>query len=427
MAKTEGLTEYYKLLVFVFLFGYAGTVWGGLTYYIGIPLGYMNWLKASSTQIGLVSALFWGGFAFPQIFAAYMSESKLIKKWFIAASLGLSCVGFLVAGVYIFATGASNAPLSTWIFLICFAWAALVAGFYIPPYFAMIFKLIPSSKLGQLLGIMFAIEYLGIFLTGFTMDAVNKCFPEPYNYAVVFTATFVMTLVSLLLLLWLKEPEGNAVVSAPSFGIYARDFFAIFWKDRPFTTFIFGKWLMSGHIVMLAFLLTYLIKVKGFPKESVGWFTALNGLGLFIGGFTITKIADVFGPKYLLITAQVICIIYTALAWLVPSTSLVVIFAAFIISGMCQIADNVGYTNSTLFYCPSEDKTTYCAAVNLGIILPMIFLPVIMGKLMDWNILTFNGTFTVAMCMMVAAILYIALVVENPKAFVAMKNAQKGS
>jgi MFS family permease len=175
---------------------------------------------------------------------------------------------------------------------------------------------------------------------------------------------------------------------------------------------------------MLAFLLTYLIKEKNYSDPSGGWFTSLNGLGLFIGGFTITKIADVWGPKYLLITAQILAIIYTVLAWLVPSSSTAIIFIAFVVSGMCQISDNVGYTNSTLFYCPSEDKTTYCAAVNIGIILPMIFLPVIMGKLMDWGIISFGGTFTVALLMMVAAIIYIALVVENPKSFLAMKNSK---
>jgi MFS family permease len=420
----SSMKEYYKLLVFVFVFGLAGTIWGGLTYYIGIPLGFMNYLKASSLQIGLISALFWGGFAIPQIIAAYMSESKPIKKRFIAVSLSLSGIGFLVAGLYVFLTGAVNQSQTITVFIICFAWAALVAGFYIPAYFAMAFKMIPSDKLGQLLGIMFAVEYGGIFLAGPTMEMVNKNFPVPYNYALVFTVTFVMTLVSILLLLTLKEPEGEVVKTAPTFAAYARNFFKIYVVDTSFTKFIFGKWLMSGHIIMLAFLLTYLIKEKAYSDPSGGWFTSLNGLGLFIGGFTITKIADVWGPKYLLITAQLLAILYTVLAWLVPSSSTAIIFIAFVVSGMCQISDNVGYTNSTLFYCPSEDKTTYCAAVNIGIILPMIFLPIIMGKLMDWGVISFSGTFTVALLMMVAAIIYIALVVENPKAFVAMKTAK---
>ena len=77
----------------------------------------------------------------------------------------------------------------------------------------------------------------------------------------------------------------------------------------------------------------------------------------------------------------------------------------------------------TLFCCPTADKSTYVAAVNLGIILPMIFLPIIMGKLMDLGIFGFNGTFAFSVILMIIAIIYIATVVENPKAFVDMKAA----
>ena len=44
-----------------------------------------------------------------------------------------------------------------------------------------------------------------------------------------------------------------------------------------------------------------------------------------------------------------------------------------------------------------------------------------MGKLMDLGIFSFNGTFPVALIKMVTAILYITFVVENPKAFINMK------
>ena len=80
MEKQESLKEYYKYLVFIFLFGVAGTVWGGMTYFVGIPVAYLTYLNASSTKIGLISTIFWAGFAIPQIIAAYKSESLPIKK-----------------------------------------------------------------------------------------------------------------------------------------------------------------------------------------------------------------------------------------------------------------------------------------------------------------------------------------------------------
>ncbi len=41
------LREYQKLYVFAFIFGFGGSVWGGLTYYIGQPIAYLSFLNAS--------------------------------------------------------------------------------------------------------------------------------------------------------------------------------------------------------------------------------------------------------------------------------------------------------------------------------------------------------------------------------------------
>ena len=80
MANNQSLKEYYKYCVFAFIFGFGGSVWGGMTYFLGIPVAYLSFLKASPTQIGLITAIFWAGFAFPQVWAAYKSESLTIKK-----------------------------------------------------------------------------------------------------------------------------------------------------------------------------------------------------------------------------------------------------------------------------------------------------------------------------------------------------------
>jgi len=421
MANDQSLREYYKYVVFAFLLGFGGTVWGGMTYFMGIPVAYLNYLKASSTQVGLVTAIFWAGFAFTQIWAAYQSESLTIKKRYIGWALILSSLGFLLSGIYILITGASNRPLSITLFLLFFAWACAIAGLYIPANFTLLFKIIPPERLGHLLGIMFAIQFGGIFLSGFAIEAINGAFPEPTNYAVLFILTFFITIIASLVMFSLKEPEGESVKSAPSFGAYIGKLADIFRTDTLFTKFVVGKWLMTGHYIMVAFLLYFFLNVRGLDPARSGWSSGLNGLGLLIGGFTITKIADIYGPKYMLVTSQIMAMVYTAIALLVPSASLGVFALAFVITGLAQISDNVGYTNMTLFCCPTLDKSAYVAAVNIGIILPMIFLPIIVGKLMDRGIIGFTGTFVISLIMMIAAILYILTVVRNPKAFEEMK------
>jgi len=421
MANSDSLREYYKYVVFAFLLGFGGTVWGGMTYFMGIPVAYMKYLNASSTQVGLISAIFWAGFAFTQIWAAYSTEAKPIKKWYIGWCLILSSVGFLVSGIYIVLTGSVNQSLSITLFLLLFLWATAIGGLYIPANFTLLFKIIPTDRLGNLLGIMFAIQFGGIFLSGFAIKAINNSFAEPMNYAVLFILTFFITIAACLVMFALKEPEGEATKTSPTFGAYLGKLVNIYKEDKLFSRFIVGKWIMSGHYIMVAFLLYFFLQERGMDPSNSGWSSALNGLGLFIGGFTITRIADAYGPKYMLITSQIVALVYTLIAWLVPGVNPGIFMAAFLVTGLAQISDNVGYTNMTLFSCPTMDKSTYVAAVNIGIILPMIFLPMIIGKFMEMGLFGFNGMFTISAVMMVAAILYIWKFVDNPKAFVDMK------
>ena len=200
----------------------------------------------------------------------------------------------------------------------------------------------------------------------------------------------------------------------------------VYKTDMLFTKFIFAKWLMCGNYVMQAFLLTFLMQERGFSPDNAGWFPTFFGLGLMIGGVTIAKIADVYGPKQMLITSQILAVAYTLIAWLFPAVNPVFIIA-FLVIGFAQQSDNVGYTNMTLFCCPSADKSTYVAAVNVGFFLPMVFLPIIVGKLMGAGIIGFTGVFTISLILMAAAIVYILAVVENPKAFVDMKAAPAAS
>ncbi len=109
----------------------------------------------------------------------------------------------------------------------------------------------------------------------------------------------------------------------------------------------------------------------------------MHGLGMFIGGFTITKIADMYGPKQMLITSHIIAVIYTLMIWLIPNASPMLLFVTFAITGLAQISDNVGYSNMCLICCPTLDKSTYVAVTNVGVNILTVPLPMIFGKLMD--------------------------------------------
>jgi MFS family permease len=224
-----------------------------------------------------------------------------------------------------------------------------------------------------------------------------------------------------LILLGIDEPEGEQIPGESSFGSYLKKCLVILKTDRLFVRFLVAKWLMSGHYVIMAFLLVYLIRFRGFDPLNAGWFSSLYALGLAIAGFTLAKISDLYGPKYMLMTSQLIALVYMTMIWLIPGNSMVILFIAFVITGLAEMSDNVGYTNMSIFCCPTEDKSTYIAVTNVGVTPFMVILPVVTGRLIDMGILTYQHTFGIAMGMMVAATVYIFLVVKNPEEYVRIK------
>ncbi len=424
MSNKESLKEFYKYNIFVFFLGFGGPTWGAFTIFFSIPVAYLTFLNASKMQIGLITAIYWAGFAIPQVWAAYATETKTIKVKFMAKVILLAGFAWLFLGLYILFTKGANAGLSIWLFLLLFAWSCILTGMYIPANFSMLFKIIPTERLGKLLGIAFAITFGAYVISGPVITKISDTFGEPMNYALLFLLTFAITILCVIVLLTIKEPEGEPVEGSVSLGAYIGKCISIIKTDKILIKFIIGKWIMSGHYIMLAFLLAYLISERGFDPMKSGWFTSFHAIGLIIGGFTFTKIADIYGPKYMLLTSHILAIIYTVIAWLSPSSASWIIFVVFVITGMAQISDNVGYTNMCLLCCPTFDKSTYIAVTNIGVNIFNVPLPIILGLLMDKEILNYNGTFTIVICMMVVAIIYILTVMKNPKVYIEMKTAQ---
>jgi MFS family permease len=419
------MREYLKYSGFAALFGFGGSVNGSMTYYLGIPAAYLAYLGAGATQIGLLTAIMWAGFSIPQLWAAYATEARTVKKRFMASALILSSLTWLLVGGGILVYGAAKSSLLVWIFLLVYAWAVSWIGMFMPANFSLLFKITPTAHLGHLIGIVFAIQFLGSFAGGFAINAINRAWNAPGNYTVLFLLTVAISIIIAGILLWIREPEGESVRPAPSFGDYLKKCAVILRTDRLFLRFLVAKWLMSGHYVIMAFLLVYLIRTHGFDPRNAGWIVSFNALGLALAGFTLAKISDAFGPKYMLLTSQLIAVLYVSLVLFVPSPSLPLLCLIFVITGLAEMSDNVGYTNMSLFCCPTEDKSTYIAVTNVGIIPFMILLPMLIGRMIDLKFIGYEQTLFIALGMMISAIFFILLFLDNPPEYVRMKIAAR--
>lgn len=424
MGNPKSLGGFYKYCVFAFFNGFGGSVWGGFTYYIGIPVVYLTFLKASSLEIGLITAIFWGALAIPQFWAAYISEARSIKKNWIAGVIITSSFSWLILGIYILTTGAADQRLSIWLFLVLYAWACFIKAFDVPANSAMVFKLIPTEKLGRLGGIAGSLQYFGIVAVGLIITRINLAFDKPFNIGVMFIATFAVSVVMSLLMFTIGEPENETSHMSPHFPAFLRKCAVILKTDRIFTKFIIGKWLMSGQHVMLAFLLVYLLTERAISPVTAGLFSSLHALGSIVSGLTIARFNDIYGPRFMFLLSQILALLYMTVAWLAPGTSTPLIIAVFIITGIAIGADWCGVGYMMLQCCPTEDKSTYVALTFLGVNVLTVPLPILFGRLMDMGILHYSGLFAILVAMTVLALVYIVTVLENPATFIEMKKAQ---
>lgn len=421
MGNPQSLRGYYKYTVFAFLNGFGGSVWGGFTFYIGIPVIYLSFLNASSVQIGLVTAIFWGALAIPQFWAAYISETKPLKKYWIGGVIMTSCITWLILGLYILLTGAVNRNLSIWLFLILYILACFIKAFDVPANSALIFKLIPDDKLGKLGGILGSMQQLGMVSVALVVTKINVTFQPPVNIAVMFLATVAVSVVMSLLLFTTEEPENEIAERSHSFIAFLGKVGTILKTDEVYVKFIVGKWLMSGYYIMMAFILVFLMKERRVDTVTAGWFSSMYAFGAIVAGFTIARYNDRYGPRFMLLITSIIAFVCMMIVWLLPVLNTPLVIAIYILTGVAMSADFTGLTNMTFLCCPSEDKSTYVAITFLGTNIFTVPLPIIFGKLMDAGVLTYNSLFAILAVLTGAAILYNLLVMKNPRAFIEMR------
>jgi len=425
MGNPKNLRGFYKYTTFVFFEGIGGSVWGGMTIYYGIPVVFLTYLNASSMQIGLITAIFWGMLAIPQFWAAYISEMLTIKKNWVALVIFVSSFTWLILGLYVYSTKASNTHTAIWLFLILYTCACFIKCFDVPANSAMVFKLIPTEKLGRLGGIAAAVGTLGLVSSGFVNTKINMSFAEPMNFSVFFLATFVISVFTALIIYSIDEPESEKIDRAPHFAAFLKKVVTIIKTDTVFDKFIIGKWLMSGNHILTAFILAFLIKERGVSQVVAGWFPSMMAVGNIICGLTIARINDFYGPRIVFFISQFLVIIYMFFAWLSPWTGTPVIIMVFIISGIAMAADWSGFGYMTYQCCPTEDKSTYVAITFLGINVFTVPLPIIFGKLMDTGILNYNKMFTIFMISTIVSIIYLFTVFKHPQAFYDIINERK--
>ena len=439
--------DFAKANMYSFISGFGGSVWGAFLAYYGPLMALLGFLGASAFYNGVVNALFWLGFILPQIPAAYFSERLRYKKWAMGYIFLLSATSMLLFGLLLYFTGGENKDFLLKAFLICYAFATIVAGAATPFAFTLLSKIIPPAKLGSWLGIYFMLGAVGGLVGGPVVTKILG-YGYPAGFEMLFFGMFICTIIMTVSIWFINEPEGKLAPRKENFGLYLKHVINIIKKDRNLVRFFIGMWIVVGHYIALTFYTRYATTGGfGIGNAQAGTFVTMHLLGYFLASqgplfiilfplayllklsgrpmkipsniFGAGWIADRFGPKFTLITFQAVALVGVILAFF--ANNLLMFCFVWILAGFAQICNNIGYTNMTLQSCPIEDKSTYIGIVNFAVFPMVVIVPMIFGALIDKGLLTFNGTFKISMVLMIISIIYILYLVDNPEGFKKLK------
>ncbi|MFC1509358.1 MFS transporter, partial [Candidatus Omnitrophota bacterium] len=160
-----------------FLIGIGGLPWGAFVAYFSVLTFFVISLGYGEFGIPLVNAIFWLGFALPQLPAAYFLEANPIKKnWFALLQL-IGSLMFLVFGIFMIIVGDSNTFAIFLMFIVLYTLGCLATGGSTPLNYALLCKIVPSEKLGKLLGIFFVFTTFASIIGGVIVTKVMGLWP----------------------------------------------------------------------------------------------------------------------------------------------------------------------------------------------------------------------------------------------------------
>jgi MFS family permease len=268
-------------------------------------------LTGSALAVGMAAAIQRYGWLFPQIFVAYLAQSRVRRMGFykLGAFGRAGCLAALAT--LLAAAGALPHGLLVGLFFVLWIAYSFIGGIVAVPYNDIVGRSIPSERRSRML----AIRFFGGGILALAVAAAAHYFlnleglPFPTGYAVIVALGAVLMLVSCLS--FIATDESDATLPArPSRGFV--DFLAggvaVFRGDERFRLFIYAQWLggavtmafpfyilqataLTGGVADVAFLLGASTAGALASNALWGWWGDRHGKRSLFEGVTLLRIA----------------------------------------------------------------------------------------------------------------------------------------
>jgi MFS family permease len=344
---------------------------------------YVRQLTTSNVAIGAIPALSLFGALVPQILAAPASERRPVQRRFVLWVALVERLPYLVLALATYLLGFRAPSLLQTIFLLSLAANAVCMGLNIPAYTTLVSKVIRPQRRGRLFGmgngVSGVLAFGGAALSGWLLSA----YPPRVAFSLCFLLGFLVLLVTVLPLGFVREPRSPVPAEHEPFSDYLRGSLKLLRDDPQYARFLASQVLLSLSGIASSFYTVHAMdrfRISGERGAEIGLFTMALMLSTVVGGFLWGHVGDQRGNRVLLALGTVsIAVLSLGVLW---APTVAIFTAMFFLSGLATSALDLASFNIVMEFSPEGRVPTY-SALRATVIAPVACASLAAGRLTD--------------------------------------------
>ena len=347
---------------------------------------FVRQLTDSAPVVGLIGAIFRGGWTLPQALVARMvSDKKRKKPYILIGSVGR--ITFLLTALALWAGLARHPTAMLILFFVGLGVFAIGLSVTSVGWFDVMARSIPGRRRGRLMGVSQVISAtvgIGVgALVGRILVSPRWRFPT--NYALLFTITGTFLVIGAIALALIREPppEGaSPQTSARAKGRWLR--FLI--EDVAFRRLIVCRIMIGMAELATPFYVGHAEDVLHLQEGVIGSFIIAHTLARIVGSAALGLTSERRGPRYVVHIASAAAVIgplFALVAHVASSRWLGQAYPfVYVMLGIVDSAWLLGFTNYMLEIAPAGMRPTY---IGMGGTISgvLAFAPILGGWLLE--------------------------------------------
>jgi MFS family permease len=386
------------------VFGFVDSI---ISPYLVLPL-FVNALGGSNLLVGLLPALYNGGWFFPQFLISHRLQ-RLPRKLGVyvqVAIVRLVCWGLLTATTFLLA--GTHPTLLLALFFALYTTYCFAAGFSGTPFMDIVAKTIPVARRGTYFGRRDLLGGLTAIAAGYLVNFLlnpNLAPSFPLNFGFMFLIGGIGMAVGLGAFSLVIEPAETAPANAVTFRDQLHAARRLLRDNYTYRRFLLTRIVLAIADIATPFYAIYAVSVLHAPPEIVGLYIGVGTAASLITNPLWSRLSDRRGHRIVLLGAAsgmlLLPLIALAFGLIPPGEWLGLPFGLlFVVAGIARPAANIAGPSYLLEIAPASERSLYIGFTNtmLGI---ATFVPIVGGTLID--LAGYRALFLIALAICVLA------------------------